>query len=188
MSDPSVDELRRQADAHLKNATELAGRPCAKEELLYMWDNQVAALDNFLANTEGLVDDGLKEIRDSIRDVKKQLTDAVIAFEAKAAGEEVPDDPDPEEMVAGYLEIAGDMTSLVAEALEEKVQDVKDLVKWENPLEVINSYLADSEPYESASRDLRRMRSIVRAAKADLEGRIKDVFEDWRRSDMSSRD
>ncbi len=153
-----------------------------------MWDNQVAALDNFLANTEGFVEEGLDAVRTQIRDIKKQLTDAVIAFEAKAAGEEVPDDPEPEELVAGYMEMAGEMTSLVAEALEEKVQDVKDLVKWENPLEVINSYLADSEPYETASKDLRKMRAIVRAAKADLEGRIKDVFEDWRRSDMSSRD
>ncbi len=188
VTDPSVEELRRQADAHLKNATELAGRPCAKEELLYMWDNQIAALDNFLANTEGLIEDGLLKLRDQLRDVKKQLTDAVIAFEAKAAGEEIPDDPEPEELVAGYMEMAGEMTSLVAEALEERVEDVKDLVKWENPLEVINSYLADSEPYESASKDLRKMRNIVRAAKADLEGRIKDVFEDWRRHDMSSRD
>ena len=37
-------EALRQAEAHLKNATELVGRPVGKEELMYMWDNQITAL------------------------------------------------------------------------------------------------------------------------------------------------
>src|ERR1700752_2689541 len=85
-------EAIRQADAHLKNAQELAGRPVGKEELLYMWDNQITALDNFLADTEAVPDAAFKAKRAELRDVKRKLTDAVVAFEASAAGEEVPKD------------------------------------------------------------------------------------------------
>ncbi|MGB0653168.1 MAG: hypothetical protein ACPGQL_08190 [Thermoplasmatota archaeon] len=188
MSDWNVQELVQQAIAHLQNATELAQRPCAKEELLYMWDNQITALDAFLANTEEVADKALQTWRTKLQGVKKQLTDAVVAFEAQAAGEEVPDDDIPdEEWIGTYLEMAGEMTGLVAEALEEPVQDVKDLIKWENPLDVVNSYLADSEPYQSASQELHQVRLIVRAAKSDLEGRIRDVFDDWRSKDLAAK-
>ena len=172
----------QQAQNHLKNAMELAKMPVAKEDLLYMWDNQITALDDFLAETEVIKDKLLARARDSIRNVKKQLTDAVIAFEAKMAGEEVGEDEEPsdEEQVEGFMEMAQDMLALAAEALDEQVKNVQDLVKWEDPLSVINGYLADSEPYQEASRDLAKARSLVRVARRDLKNRIQDVFEDWR--------
>jgi hypothetical protein len=181
-----AQEALRQADAHLKNALELVGRPVGKEELLYMWDNQITALDNFLADTEAVPDPKFKEARKGLRDAKKQLTDAVVAFEATTAGEEAaaPELP-PDEQVVSYIEMAGDMVGLAKEALAEKVQDVKDLVKWEEPLAVINGYLADSEPFQELSKDLRRARSVVRIARKDLKARIEDVFNQWRKSDMA---
>lgn len=179
-------EAIRQADAHLKNALELIGRPVGKEELMYMWDNQITALDNFLADTEAVVDPKVKEVRAKLRDAKKQLTDAVVAFEAQAAGEEAPKgDPDKDEQILSFTEMAGDMVQLAKEALAEKVADVKDLVKWEEPLAVINGYLADSEVYQDASKDLRRARSMVRMARKDLKNRIEDVFTQWRKADLA---
>ncbi len=183
----NVQEMVRQAQAHLQNAMELAQRPVGKEELLYMWDNQITALDNFLADTEAVADNVLQTWRGKLRDAKKQLTNTVMAFEAQQAGEELPDEePADEEWVASYLEMAADMTGLVAEALEEKVEDVKDLIKWQDPLDVVNGYLADSEPFQELDGDLRKVRSVVRAAKQDLEGRIKDVFEHWRQEDLKA--
>lgn len=179
-------EAVRQAEAHLKNADELAQRPVGKEELLYMWDNQITALDNFLADTEALKDDRLKELRAQIRDAKKRLTDAVVAFEAQQAGEEAPDGELPEdEQVKVYLEMADDMHTLVREALSEPVKDVKDLTRWEEPLAMVNGYLADSEPYQEQDKDLRRARSRVRLVRRDLKGAIEKVFTEWRRADLA---
>lgn len=173
------EEAVRQAQAHLKNALELAERPVGKEELLYMWDNQITALDNFLAETEVVKDKLLERAREQLRDAKKKLTDAVVAFEAKQEGVDVEDEePDPEEWVATYTEMAGEMVGLAKEALDETVQQAEDLVKWEEPLAVINGYLADSEPFQEMSKDLRRARSIVRAARRDLKGRLQDVVAD----------
>jgi hypothetical protein len=183
-----VQEAIRQAEAHLKNAQELAPRPVGKEELLYMWDNQITALDNFLADTEAVNDPAFKKLRGDLRDVKKKLTDAVVAFEASQAGEEPPkeDGMKPDEWVASYTEMAGDMVSLVKEALDEKVKGVQDLVKWEEPLAVINGYLADSEPFQEMSRELRKARSVVRIARKDLKGKIDEVFQQWKQSDRAS--
>ena len=182
-----VQEALRQADAHLKNALELVGRPVGKEDLMYMWDNQVTALDNFLADTEVVPDPKFKEARQQLREAKKKLTDAVVAFEAQAAGEEVPkgDDLPQEEQILSYIEMAGDMVGLAKEALAETVKDVKDLVKWEEPLAVINGYLADSEPFQEMNKDLRRARSMVRVARKDLKNRIEDVFNQWRKQDLA---
>ena len=179
-------EATRQAEAHLKNANELVGRPVGKEELMYMWDNQITALDNFLADTEAVPDPKVKELRGQLREAKKKLTDAVVAFEATQAGEDVgKDEPTKEEQVASFTEMAGDMLQLAKQALDEKVADVKDLIKWEEPLSVINGYLADSEAFQEASKDLRRARSMVRMARKDLKTRIEDVFTQWRKSDMA---
>ena len=182
-----VQEALRQADAHLKNALELVGRPVGKEDLMYMWDNQVTALDNFLADTEIVNDAKFKEARTQLREAKKKLTDAVVAFEAQAAGEEVPkgDEVPQEEQILSYIEMAQDMVGLAKEALAESVKDVKDLVKWEEPLAVINGYLADSEPYQEMNRDLRKARSMVRMARKDLKNRIEDVFNQWRKQDLA---
>jgi hypothetical protein len=185
IADMDAPEALRQADAHLKNALELVGRPVGKEELMYMWDNQVTALDNFLADTEVVADAKVKEARQELRDAKKKLTDAVVAFEAQAAGEDPPGEPGEEEQVLSYIEMAGDMVGLAKEALAETVKDVKDLVKWEEPLAVINGYLADSEPYQELNKDLRRARSMVRVARKDLKNRIEDVFNQWRRQDLA---
>lgn len=182
-----VQEAVRQAEAHLKNAQELAVRPVGKEELLYMWDNQITALDNFLADTEIVAGDNFKAMRPQLRDAKKKLTDVVVAFEAQAAGEEVPkDEPTKAEWIEAYIEQASDMIELAKQALGEKVKDIADLVKWEEPLAVINGYLADSEPFQGDSHDLRKARSVVRMARKELKAKIDDVFLKWKLADRSA--
>jgi hypothetical protein len=132
-----------------------------------------------------VADAKFKDARKQLREAKKSLTDAVVAFEAQAAGEEAPGELPENEQVLSYIEMAGDMVSLAREALDETVKDVKDLVKWEEPLAVINGYLADSEPYQELNKDLRRARSMVRVARKDLKNRIEDVFTQWRKQDLA---
>lgn len=177
-------EAIRQAQAHLQNAMELAQRPVGKEELLYMWDNQITAIDNFLADTEIVMDKVFQTWRGKLRDAKKKLTDTVMMFEAAQEGEEFEEDETPdEEWVEAYLEMAGEMTSLVGEALEEKVKAAADLIKWEEPLAVINGYLADSEPFQEMNHELRKARSIVRVARKDLKNRLHEFLDTLREED-----
>lgn len=180
-----AQEAVRQAEAHLKNALELAPRPVGKEELLYMWDNQITALDNFLAETETVQDGKLKDLRAELRQAKRKLTDAVVSFEAQQTGEPVPEDPPEDEMAQGLVEAAEEMLALATQALSEEVRDVRDLSKWEEPLAVVNGYLADSEPYQGKSRELQKARSKVRMARRELKARIDDIFTQWRRADLA---
>jgi hypothetical protein len=178
-----VSQAVQNAQAHLKNALELAQRPVGKEELLYMWDNQITALDNFLADTEADADKLLQRAREQLRDVKKKLTDTVTKFEMEAEGEEFVDEDVPDgEWAESFVEAAGDMVGLAKEALDEKVKSIEDLIKWEEPLSVINGYLADSEPYQMASAELAKVRLMVRAAQRDISGCIKDFLGNWRQN------
>ncbi len=182
-----LQDALAQAEAHLRNATELAGRPVGKEELLYMWDNQITALDNFLADSESVQDDKLKGLRAQLRETKKKLTDSVVAFEAQASGETAEGgEPSEAEWVESYMEQAKEMIALVKESLGQKIKSVQDLVQWEEPLAVVNGFLADSEPFQEKSRDLRKARSIVRLARKDLKASIEDVFTKWKAADRAS--
>ncbi len=182
-----LQDALAQAEAHLKNANELSGRPVGKEELLYMWDNQITALDNFLADSESVQDEKLKGLRGQLRDAKKKLTDAVVAFEASAAGETVEaGEPSEKEWIESYLEQASEMIALVKESLGLKIKSVQDLVQWEEPLAVVNGFLADSEPFQEKSRELRKARSIVRLARKDLKASIEDVFTKWKAADRAA--
>ncbi len=181
-----VQEALNQAQAHLKNAMEQSKLPLIKEDLLYQWDNQITTMDNFLAETEILKDKLLDRARQSLRTVKKQLTDAVIAFEAKQAGEDPPEDEETsdEEWAEAYEEQATEMLELVREALDETVSDVRELDKWEEPLAIVNGFLADSEPYQHLNHELQKIRSMVRVARRELKGKIDAVFRQWREADM----
>lgn len=181
-----AQEALRQAEAHLKNALELVPRPVGKEELLYMWDNQITALDNFLAETEAVQDPKLRDVRAELRQAKKRLTDAVVTFESQQTGEPVPEDPREEELAQSFVEGAEDMLGLIEAALAEPVRDVRDLPKWEEPLAVVNGYLADSEPFQNGNRELQKARSRVRMARRRLKERIDDVFLQWRKADLAS--
>jgi hypothetical protein len=182
-----LQDALAQAEAHLKNANELAGRPVGKEELLYMWDNQITALDNFLADSESVQDPKLKGLRGQLRDAKRKLTDSVVQFEAQAAGETVEGgEPSEKEWVEAYLEQAQEMVALVKESLGQKIKGVQDLPQWEEPLAVVNGFLADSEPFQEKSHELRKARSIVRLARKDLKAAIEDVFAKWKAADRAS--
>ncbi len=176
-----AQEAIQKAQAHLQNAMEQAKMPLVKEELMYQWDNQISAIDNFLADAEVVKDKLLDRAKESLRKVKKDLTDAVVKFEAKLEGAEVEDEePSDEEWVQAYTEMAGEMLELAKEALAEKVKKIEELPVWEEPLAVINGYLADSEPFQSMSHDLQKARSLVRVARRDIKNRVEALIKDWR--------
>lgn len=177
-----AQEAVERAQAHLKNAMELAQRPVGKEDLLYMWDNQISTIDSFLADTEVVRDKLLDRARESLRKVKKDLQDTVVKFEAEQEGEEIDldDDVPDDEWVTTYTEMVPEMLALAKEALDEKVEDVEDILKWEEALAQLNGFLADSEPFQELDRELRKARSVVRVARRELKGAIEDKVSKWK--------
>jgi hypothetical protein len=184
-----VPEAIQTAQAHLVNAMEQAKMPLVKEGHMYQWDNQISSIDDFLADTEILKDKLLERARESLRKVKKELTDAVVAFEAKQEGVEIEEDePSDDEWVESYMGMAGDMLEMTREALGEKVKDMAGLFVWEEPLTVINGYLADSEPFQDKNHDLKKARSLVRVARRDLKNSVEAAVRKFRSNDADDDD
>ena len=170
----SLDAARAVADGQLfvKNAEEEMDRKILREDQLYFIDNQVEALDTFLADTEHLVSHAdVKSLRDTLRDLKGKLEKKSMEFLAQQEGSELPEDSPPEEMAD--------------EALKTKVKAVDQVAAWEDPLATLNSFLADSETLVSYHKPLAAVRTEVRARKEELQKRIADVVSDWRAKDLA---
>jgi hypothetical protein len=182
-----VNTALREGPSFLRNAEDALAREITNPDLLYMWDNQVAAIDRFLADTEPHVTESadLAELRTKLRTAKRGLERKIIEFEAKQEGEEAPEDPSPEELAADFVEIADEVIEMADQALKQKVKDVKDLDRYENPRDLINGFLADSEV---AANDpaLQKKRAEVRQRKDELEVRIRTITDEWRKKDIAA--
>lgn len=184
----SVDVQRALADGamYVKNAEDEMDRKILREDQLYFIDNQVEALDTFLADTEDLAsNDEVNALRDQLRDLKGKLEKKSMEFLAQQEGEELPEDLPPEEMAEAMVAYGSDFIQLADEALQTKVKSVQQVEAWEAPLSTLNSFLADSEPLMPLNPKLGEVRKEVRARKVELEKRIADVVGAWRQSDLT---
>lgn len=182
-----LDTALREGPSFLKNAEDSLNRNITNPDLLYMWDNQVAVIDTYLADTEVLngQSEELTELRSKLRDVKKQLERKVMEFEAQQEGEEVPEDPPADEMAEDFKGFATELIQIADDALSQKVEKVDDLPTLEDPRSLVNGFLADSEPYK-ADDELRSLREDVRARKEKLDAQIKAIEEEWRQQDLAA--
>lgn len=183
-----VDQLLVEGDRYKKNAKDALDRKVKGEEDLYIWQNQVEVLDTYLADTEDLADDHpeVAEKRTELRELKDELDQRLTAFLAEQEGEEVPPSP-PAEVEAEDLALAG-RELIIPEAdaaLDAEVNDVEEMDRWEEPLRILKSYLADSEPYEEHHPDLPKVREQAKARKRALEERIDNLVSSWREEDMA---
>lgn len=176
----------REGPTFVRNAEDSLQRNITNPDLLYMWDNQVAVIDSYLADTEVLDGESseLTDLRGKIRDLKKQLERKVMEFEAQQEGEEVPDEPPEEELIEDFKMVAGDILGMADEAIGAGVKDVSGLPALEDPRDLLNGFLADSEPYKH-DKELAKVRDEARQRKETLDARIRDITEDWRRKDMA---
>lgn len=183
-----LERALRDGPTYLKNAEDALGRNVTNPDLLYIWDNQVAAIDEFLANTEPHADESadLADLRGRMRDVKKQLEQKVMAFEAEQEGETVPEEPPAEELIEDFKGFAGEIIDMADSALGEQVKDVEKLPLYEDPRDLINGYLADSEPFKDQDPELKEIREEIRKRKVELDTRIRSVEEDWRARDIAA--
>lgn len=184
----SLDAARALADGQLfvKNAEEEMDRKILREDQLYFIDNQVEAIDTFLADTEDLAGDAqVKPLRDTLRDLKGKLEKKSMEFLAQQEGGDLPEDSPPEEMAEAMVAYGKDFIEMADEALKAKVKGVEDVAVWEDPLATLNSFLADSEILVPLHPPLKKVREDVRARKVELEKRIRDVVGAWRQSDLA---
>jgi hypothetical protein len=182
-----VNTALREGPLFLKNAQDALAREIKNPDLLYQWDNEVAAIDAFLADTEPFAneDADLKKLREDLRDAKKGLERKIVTFEAQQEGEEPPEDPSEEELVIDFKEFAQEILNVLKEALDKKVQDVKELPAYEEPRDLANGFLADSEPYKE-NQELAGVRSEVQALKLQIDARIHEITDEWRKKDISA--
>lgn len=187
----SMEPQRALADGQLfvKNAEEEMDRKILREDQLYFIDNQVEALDTYLADTEDLNGHAeIKSLRDQLRSLKQKLEKKSMEFLAQQEGGDLPEDLPPAEMAEAMVAYGKDFVEMADEALKTKVKAVDQVAAWEDPLATLNSFLADSEMLVVHHKPLQKVREDVRARKVELEKRIKDVVSAWRASDLAGGD
>lgn len=186
-----MDPQRALADGALfvKNAEEEMDRKILREDQLYFIDNQVEAIDTFLADTEDLVSNGeVKKLRDQLRELKQKLEKKSMEFLATQEGGELPEDSPPQEMAEAMVQYGKEFLEMADDALKTKVKGIEQVAAWEDPLATLNSFLADSETLVQLNPALKKVREDVRARKNELQKRIQDVVGAWRQSDLAGGD
>lgn len=186
-----MDAARALADGQMfvKNAEEEMDRKILREDQLYFIDNQVEALDTFLADTEDLVANAeLKALRAQLRDLKAKLEKKSMEFLAQQEGGDLPEDSEPKEMAEAMVEYGKDFITMADDALKTKVKGIEQVAAWEDPLATLNSFLADSEVLVPLHPPLKKVREDVRARKVELQKRIQDLVGQWRQQDLAGGD
>lgn len=162
-------------------------RKILREDQLYFIDNQVEALDTFLADTEELNTNAQVEaLRSQLRTLKGQLEKKVLEWLAtQEGGGDLPEDLPPAETASDMVEAGAEIIKMADDALKSKVKGVEEVATWEEPLAAVNSFLADSEIYVQHNPKLAKVRADVRSRKGELQKRIADIVQAWRQSDLA---
>lgn len=185
----SLDAQRALADGamYVKNAEEEMDRKILREDQLYFIDNQVEAMDTFLADTEDLnANAEVKAMRDRLRELKGQLEKKGMEFlAAQEGGDALPEDLPPDETAADMVEAGAEIIKFADDALKSKVKSVEDVSTWEEPLAAVNAFIADSEIFVAHHPKLEKVRAEVRVRKGELQKRIADVVQAWRQRDLT---
>jgi hypothetical protein len=185
-----LQDALRDAPSFLRNAQDVATRSPANPDTLYMWDNQVIAIEGFLANTEDLngQNPDLQRVRKELFDLKKQIQSKVLEFELKAENQELPPDPTEEEVVKEMLEFGKEVRQLCRELSQAQIRTVKELDELEEPRQVLNSFIVDTEPLQGKNIALDKQREAAKKTRAQLEQRISEIIKEWRQADLAGGD
>lgn len=168
-----IQEALRDAPNYLRNAQEIAQRSPVNADTLYMWDNQVTAIESFLANSEDL--DGqrpdLTRVRKELFALKKQIEAKVLEFELKQENQELPPEPNESELVEDMTAYGKELQELVQQVARTSVASFKDLQELEEPLQQMANFLVDTEPLKGKGAELDRFRSAVKKCREEVAAR-----------------
>ncbi len=184
-----MDLQRALADGEqfIKNAQDEMERKILREDQLYFIENQVEAIDTYLSDSEDVAPQSaeLKDVRDRLRALKQQLEKKSMEFLAQQEGQDLPEDLPPEETASDLVDVGREFVEMADQALKTKVSKIAQVSAWEDPLTMLNSFLADSETFVPLNKDLGAIRASLKTRKAELQKRIADVVSAWRAADAA---
>src|ERR1041385_324272 len=151
-----LHEAKRDGPSYLRNAQEIAQRSPVNPETLYMWDNQVTAIEHFLAGTEDLngQDPDLQKMRTELFTLKRQIEAKVLEFELKQENQEVPPDPSEADLVEDMTTYSKELLGIVKQLRGVQVTSFKDLQELEEPLQQFANFLVETEPLKGKNPKL----------------------------------
>ncbi len=173
------NQALQEGQTFLRNGQDMAERSPVNADALYMWDNQVQAIETYLANTETMAGehDDLAKLRDELRTVKRNIETKVLEFELKADGEELPPDPTPEEQLEELKMYAEDVQELLEVLEKAKVGTLDELRELDEPRMQLDNFLVETEPFVGEDGDLDQVRQRARDVKQSLDGSAKELIQ-----------
>lgn len=165
-----LHEALRDGPSYVRNASEIAQRTPVNAETLYMWDNQVTAIELFLAGTEDLngQDPNLTTMRKELFGLKRQIEAKVLEFELKQENQEVPPEPNEADLVEDMKAYATELLGIVKQLRNVEVKSFKDLQELEEPLQQFANFCVETEPLKGKDPKLDQNRNAIKKFRAEL--------------------
>lgn len=171
----SPQEAVQSGEVYIKNAEDALNQKVIREDQLYIWENQLQAIDEFLADTEDLDGgDPLLDIRGQARDAKGRLERSIADF-----FDEPVEDEDPANNAIALLEVGAGIIEEAEQALKKDAGKIEDAAFLEDPLLAVKQWLADTEPL-AGNEVMAQARADMKQVKADLETRLEKLIEQWK--------
>lgn len=185
-----LHEAQRDAPSYLRNAQDIAPRKPINAETLYMWDNQVAAIDAFLAETEEIApqDPKLADTRKELFTLRKQIQNNVLEFELKQENQELPPDPTEEELVGELTEYAHELQRSLLVLQKIKFKKRQDFERVEEPLQELAAFLVETEPLKGKNADLDKARAEIKRVRAEIDNKTRDYLKELRAKEAEEPD
>ncbi len=179
---PSLENPQQavfEGEKFVKNAKDAIDQTVEDEEDLYIWENQLAAIDEFLADTEDMEGDGdLADVREEARECKEELEACIADF----FGDPV-DAEDTGTSIAALLDVGRQLIE-EAEDVMDKQPDREDLDEHANEIETtligLKQWLADSEPYHDEHEYMAAARSDIKMTVDALEHKLDETVSAWK--------
>jgi hypothetical protein len=168
-----------EGEKYVDNARDALDQEVDDEEELYIWENQLAAIDEYLADTEDMPDEeGLSDVRAEARECKEELERKIAEFFGD------PVEAEDEEMeVAALLDVGRQLIDEAEEVLEKQVEP-EHLDEHANEIETtligLKQWIADSEPYHDQHEMMAQARRDIKATTEILEEKLNDTLSSWK--------
>ncbi len=179
---PTFDSPKQaihQGEVFIRNAEDALKLDINDEEQLYKWENQLAALDEFLADTEDMVEseEDLAEIRQQAREKKAALEKNLADFFDQ------PVEADDEEAnIEALLGVGVEIIEEAEAALEAEVDNMEEVRELEHPLLAVKQWLADTEPYDD-HQVMAQARKDMKAVKFALSEKLEELTKAYADAD-----
>lgn len=179
----SPEQAVQSGEVYIKNAEDALGQKVIREDQLYIWENQLQAIDEFLADTEDM--DGsekLSDVRGEARACKVKLERSIAEF-----FDEPVEDEDPATNAVALLAVGADLIEEAETALKRAVKTREDSEVLDDALIAVKQWLADTELL-AGNEVMQQARSDMKVVKTGLEDRVEDIAKQFAEADDGKGD